>query len=75
MRTLVSDPVVFDHVEVVVVERAAEGHWALIEQHPETVELVVNPLAVVGWPVWHVVQDSSAFHLVVVEIALVVGSV
>ena len=46
----------------------------LVEEEAFAMELVLVPLAVVGWFVLVVVEDTLAVHFVVPEVAQVVGA-
>lgn len=72
---MVLDPEVVDLVEVTEVVRLVQLHRVFVVERAEAVELVVEPLAVVGRVARTVVENSLASHLVVPELALVVGLV
>jgi hypothetical protein len=59
-------------VEVVL---AAQLLRELVVEYSKAVELVVRPLPVVGWVVLAVKENAPAIHLVLLELALIVGPV
>ena len=72
---LVLDPVVFEFVPVVIGERLSQLFGLFIVQLAVPVELLVDPLAVVGRAVLAVVESTLAVDFVVVEVAFKVGAV
>jgi hypothetical protein len=72
---LVLDPVVFEFVPVIIGKRLSQLFGLFIVQLAVPVELLVNPLAVVGRAVLAVVESALAVDFVVVEVAFEVGAV
>lgn len=48
-------------------------HGVFVVERAETVELVVEPFSVVSWISRAVVQNAFACHLIILELALVIG--
>lgn len=73
--TLVFYPVVLQKVPIVVRELFMQLFWILIVKFTVSVELFVEPFSVIGWMIFWVEKNALSVDLIVMEIALVVGSI
>lgn len=73
--TLVFYPVVLQKVPIVVRELFMQLFWILIVKFTVSVELFVEPFSVIGWMIFWVEKNALSVNLIVMEIALVVGSI
>jgi hypothetical protein len=73
--TFIVGPELVDFIEVLIVKVLVEGCWMLVIESSKALELIVDPISLIGFEVRLVEEDAIAFHLIFTPFAVIAASI